>query len=288
MGPAAFHRIDAIHSDQVTDLTLAYGSNLSRADWERFCHESGADPSVLEPVDRGFLPNHELVFSRWSKGRQGGVLGLRPRVGQIVDGWLYRVRSAEGWRELDAKEGVPTAYLRRVELVLRPDGREARAVIYDVRRPERWVEPAPAYFDLVRGARELLGLDTTMLDAVASDETPQWLVRDLFVYGTLRRGQGRHAVLEAVGIEQVLPATVPGSLIDLGDFPGIVEGPGFVEGECVTLSDPAAAIAICDEVEGFEGWGKPGNLFRRALIHCKTNDGPRLAWHYRPCLSGAI
>jgi gamma-glutamylcyclotransferase (GGCT)/AIG2-like uncharacterized protein YtfP len=269
----------------VTDLTFAYGSNLSRGDWERFCRERGADPSVLQRVGRGFLPDRELCFSRWSEGRQGGVLGLRPRLGQAVDGWLFRVRSAEGWRLLDAKEGVPKAYAPHEATVLRPLGRRVRAVVYEVRRPERWVEPAPEYLGLVRRARRSLGLDTAVLDAVAVDASAPWLVRDLFVYGTLRRGGVRHGVLEEAGIERVESATAPGRVIDLGAYPGLVEGVGLVQGECVTLSDPAAAMAICDEVEGFTGWEGTGSLFRRALMRCRTGDAVRWAWHYRPCVT---
>lgn len=268
----------------MTDLTFAYGSNLSAEDWSSFCRARGADPAVIERVGRGFLPDRELCFSRWSARRQGGVLGLRERFGQVVDGWLYRVRSDEGWRLLDEKEGVPTAYGRRVAVVLRPRGREAVAVVYDVAEPVTWVEPAAAYLQLVRTARRRRRLDSVQLEAAAMDLAPPFLVRDLFVYGTLMRGGRLHPVLEEAGIRSVEPATVSGRRIDLGEYPGIVEAPGLVRGECVTLADPSAGLAATDAVEGFVGFGQAGNLFRRALIRCSTATGGRWAWHYRPVL----
>lgn len=78
--------------------------------------------------------------------------------------------------------------------------------------------------------------------------------RLLFVYGTLRRGDpgGLGAALLA-DAQALGPARLRGRLLDLGDYPGLVDagtGPGWVAGELYRLSDPRGTLARLDAYEG--------------------------------------
>lgn len=101
----------------------------------------------------------------------------------------------------------------------------------------------------------------------------------LFVYGTLRPAlatgpQGRLVrELEAVGV-----ATVPGLLLDLGDYPGLVTGDGVVHGELLRIADPARLAAL----DAYEECGGAEPLFRRERATAWRADGtPITAWVYR-------
>jgi gamma-glutamylcyclotransferase (GGCT)/AIG2-like uncharacterized protein YtfP len=101
----------------------------------------------------------------------------------------------------------------------------------------------------------------------------------LFVYGTLRPmlATGRHADLvrdlEVVGL-----AMVPGVLLDLGDYPGLIAGDGLVHGELLRIDDPATLPALDD----YEECGGPEPLFRRERMVARLGDGTVVdAWGYR-------
>lgn len=105
----------------------------------------------------------------------------------------------------------------------------------------------------------------------------------LFVYGTLMRGECRHGVLHAHGVESVEPAEVTGKLYDLGDYPGMILGPGrgTVHGELVRLRHLDRALVELDGVEGFKGFGAGGSWFRRTVVRTRTADGSaHWAWAY--------
>jgi gamma-glutamylaminecyclotransferase len=84
----------------------------------------------------------------------------------------------------------------------------------------------------------------------------------VFVYGTLRRGEGNHRLLahaEYVGEAR----TVPGfALYDLGAFPGLVrDGAGTVVGEVYDVD--AGTLAALDRLEGVP------SFYRRERIELK-------------------
>jgi gamma-glutamylcyclotransferase (GGCT)/AIG2-like uncharacterized protein YtfP len=94
----------------------------------------------------------------------------------------------------------------------------------------------------------------------------------LFAYGTLMRGYGRHGVL-APGATAVGEGSVRGRLLDLGRYPGLVEGGGRVHGEVYRL-DGAELLPVLDREEGYNF------VRRRALV--TLADGRRVrAWLYR-------
>jgi gamma-glutamylcyclotransferase (GGCT)/AIG2-like uncharacterized protein YtfP len=94
----------------------------------------------------------------------------------------------------------------------------------------------------------------------------------LFTYGTLMRGYGLHRVM-ARGTTLLGPGSVRGGLLDLGRYPGLVEGAGRVKGELYRLDDPEL-LPILDREEGY-------NFERRRAV--VTLDGGRRAraWIYR-------
>lgn len=84
---------------------------------------------------------------------------------------------------------------------------------------------------------------------------------NLFVYGTLKRGQPRHRFLAGqkfLGTARTLPLY---RLFNLGDYPGLVErGDGrSIEGEIWEVDSDC--LAILDAVEGCDK-----GLYRRANI----------------------
>jgi len=88
----------------------------------------------------------------------------------------------------------------------------------------------------------------------------------LLLYGTLRRGEpmfeqlGLSEALEFVGV-----AAFPGTLYDLGDYPGAVPGDGLVAGELHRIRDPAILAAL-DEYEEFDPANPTTSLFVRQRI----------------------
>ena len=86
------------------------------------------------------------------------------------------------------------------------------------------------------------------------------------------RGYSLHRLL-ASGAEFLGPGRVRGTLLDLGDFPGLVDGAGRVLGEVYRLDDPEL-LAVLDRAEGY-------NFDRhRATVTLATGRRTR-AWIYR-------
>jgi gamma-glutamylcyclotransferase (GGCT)/AIG2-like uncharacterized protein YtfP len=101
----------------------------------------------------------------------------------------------------------------------------------------------------------------------------------LFVYGTLRptlAADGPARLVE--DLEVVGPASVPGVLLDLGDYPGLIAGAGIVHGELLRVVDPARLAAL----DAYEECGGPKPLFRRERMVARRVDGTTVdAWAYR-------
>jgi gamma-glutamylcyclotransferase (GGCT)/AIG2-like uncharacterized protein YtfP len=98
----------------------------------------------------------------------------------------------------------------------------------------------------------------------------------LFAYGTLRRGAPMHGLLEGrtnwIGF-----ASVAGSLVDLGAFPGLVpaQAPGDrVQGDLFAIAE-AEGEALLDALDRYEG-----ARFERVEQTVDGPDGPVRAWLY--------
>jgi gamma-glutamylcyclotransferase (GGCT)/AIG2-like uncharacterized protein YtfP len=94
----------------------------------------------------------------------------------------------------------------------------------------------------------------------------------LFAYGTLMRGYGLHHVL-ARSADFVGMATARGRLLDLGQYPGVVDGRGRVTGEVYRLRDPQVLPAL-DRAEGVQ-------FLRGHTLVTLAHGGRARAWIYR-------
>ena len=70
-------------------------------------------------------------------------------------------------------------------------------------------------------------------------------MHELFIYGTLMPGLRLQAEMQ--GAERLGPARVPGRLVDVGRYPGLLHGQGLVAGEVYRVSE--AQLAHLDAVE---------------------------------------
>jgi gamma-glutamylcyclotransferase (GGCT)/AIG2-like uncharacterized protein YtfP len=83
----------------------------------------------------------------------------------------------------------------------------------------------------------------------------------VFVYGTLKRRQINHVLLEGVGVARIRPARLCGVVLyDIAHptrsyaYPALLRGAGQVLGELVELSDVEDGLLVLDhlECEGYE------------------------------------
>ena len=265
-------------------LYFGYGSNLDSADLDQRCREEGWIFPLGRGVSRGRVLDVELCFDYESSSREGGALNLRPRLGQVVDGQLFEV-SEGGWDVLDKKEGVPKYYERVPVYVCCDNGEMITAVTYTVvpdRRQDGYVQPRSDYVDIVRRGRESFGLDVLQFEQAAVGETPELALDGLFVYGTLMRKEPNFPVLsEGQDLECMLLATMPGRLVDLGAYPGLLLDSSMqVEGEFVRARNVEQTLKRLDLLEGFYGYG-PDSLYHRVLTTVDAGDGRfREAWTY--------
>lgn len=268
------------------DLYFAYGTNMNGADLRKWCDRGGLPYPLAAKIANVWLPDMRQVFNYLSPMRGGGVSNLRHRTGQATPGVLFETLPG-GWTTLDAREGAPEIYKRLPVVVLAEDGREYKAVTYQVdpgKIEGGFVRPHPDYLAAVREALFDHGLDDRMFNAVSEGFDPPWTVDRLFVYGTLMEGGPRHHILETWGDHTSRgTAQAPGALFDSGkNFPCMVPAEAsdtWVTGEIYPLKDPRKAFEMFDIVEGFQGYGNAGSRFRRAITRVKTLDGSRFpAW----------
>jgi len=102
----------------------------------------------------------------------------------------------------------------------------------------------------------------------------------LFVYGTLTPGRAPDCVADLVArFRPVGPATVRGTLFDLGSYPGLtLGGDGAVRGTLVEVpaGEGDALWRRLDAYEGFDPCFPAGSLFRRAGAVATLADGRTL------------
>lgn len=258
---------------------FGYGSNLDLADLTRWTTAKGMRLGRYEPAGPAYLPDHALAFHYYSRPRAGGALDVAPALGHAVPGMLFDV-DADARAVLDRKEGLGIRYEAREVTVLRSDGQLERAFTYGVMAPyreERLIAPTDAYAATVRRGLAAFGLPDGPLEAAAAGRAMAF-PDALFVYGTLKRGHCREALL---GPTQHERATVVGELVDLGAYPGLRVGSGVVEGELHQPAAMAELLTRLDPVEDFEGWdGVERSMYHRAIVRAETPAGPQLAWTY--------
>lgn len=269
----------------MSQFYFAYGSNLCTSDWSRWCEQRGFASSGLSPVRPVFLPDHRLHFSHFSRSRSGGALNVLPGVGHVVEGVLMKA-DRHTWRALDRKEGAPSVYEAVEKTVLDENGSQFSAIVYVLRREriQSYVAPTEEYVKVVRKGLEEFGLCTDALMAAATNEEPRLFTDAVFTYGTLMRGECRFDSLAQFGIEAALMGAIPGTLVDLGSYPGLLPNDaavprGCVDGDFVRVSDVSNALKKLDQIEGFDGFG-PESLYIRRLTPVDVGGRCRWAWTY--------
>ena len=264
---------------------FAFGSNLNFTDLKYWCQKKKESMPLGRSLGQARLPDMELGFNYSSISREGGVLNVRPRRGQLVEGMLFEI-DPSAWPVLDRKEGHPTCYQRVPIHVFDDSGAIVQAWTYMV-TPEKFedfVQPTQEYVEVVRAGCESFGLDTTQLDAAAKN-TPTKLALDaVFVYGTLLRGEKRFAALaERAEFECILLATAEGRMLDLDAYPAVLRDPNHeVIGEFMRFRNVAQVLADLDQIEGFNGYDTDSrSLYHRVLTRVDAGDGRlRTAWIY--------
>ena len=107
----------------------------------------------------------------------------------------------------------------------------------------------------------------------------------LFIYGTLHPDRAPAEIAEAVRtLTLVGPATVRGTLVDLGEYPGLLltDAPTQVPGQLFALPQPSAATwALLDAYEDYRENDPSGSLFLRRKTVATMPDGTGVAcWLY--------
>jgi gamma-glutamylcyclotransferase (GGCT)/AIG2-like uncharacterized protein YtfP len=271
----------------MNDLYFAYGSNLDEDTWRSYCKKKGRSPECIASVGMAYLPDESLVFNFYSKGHAAVALDIEPRRGCRIAGWLFKP-DTDGWMALDAKEGHPHCYRREAITVIDTDGNEHDATTYRI--VTKWnapfVAPSEAYLAACDRGRKRLELTDDELVSAAKGAT-QAPCRHVFVYGTLIAGQKNATSWSDLAVASVVEATVKGTLLDHGSYPGLKlsQGDEAVKGWLIEFNDVEEALDRFDRIEGFNGFGAASNLFRRTLLNTRLKDGThRQAWGYVSCL----
>ena len=104
----------------------------------------------------------------------------------------------------------------------------------------------------------------------------------LFVYGTLRSDSG-HPMHDALARGAVLVGrgSVCGTLVDLGDYPGLVlEQAGTTHGEVWRVVDPTL-WATLDAYDGIGPDAEVSESYERVRVDVRLDDGTAIAaWTY--------
>ncbi len=169
-GGRPFHLHVVLSMNMADRLYFAYGSNLNLEDFDAWCRRNGFRQSLLKYHSNARLPSYDLAFTLYAASRNGGVLDLKPSVGRLVPGVLFEV-GAEGWKALDKKEGVPTAYERLAVTVINALEQPVEAISYQVSEGKKspFVVPDESYIEIVRQGLKVWGYDDAILLAAAQN-----------------------------------------------------------------------------------------------------------------------
>lgn len=261
-------------------LVVAYGSNLCEYDFLKFVQKNGGSKNCLHFEEVVFLPDHEICFDTYSKGRKGGVLNIKKSLGCITEAGLFSATS-EGLELLRKKEGVPFKYEEVKIVALDSGGNEINALTYIVpqERTDGFVVPHADYLKVCEDGFNFRGIDTLDLtNAAENKKIEPWSA--LFTYGTLMRSESRYQTIRASGVKCALMAQCFGSLSTNRSFPALnLNGSGFSWGDYFVSNDIVSLLEKTDQIEGFFGYGSSNNLFRRTFVQVDVGR-LRHAWLY--------
>jgi len=143
-------------------LYFAYGSNLDREDWVKYCLVKKFPVPPLANERTAYLSGWKLVFNFFSPKRMGGVANITPtgQEGDRVYGAVYEVLEPY-MKIIDLKEGAPKAYERRKVTVVLPEGRRLTDVttytVIKTREMNQHVPPTKDYLALITKNGKRLG-----------------------------------------------------------------------------------------------------------------------------------
>ena len=267
---------------QLPPLYFAYGSNLNKHDWNRNGFRPPFD-SAFEKVGNAWLPDHALAFTYHSSVRGGGVLDVIEQKDCCVPGALFRLKNKRGWDALCQKEGAP--YEVKSKQVLMRNNKLVPCFTFVVRAEffqGKFVTPSEEYVEVVRKGLRCHRLPTDVLEAVAGGVAAP-PVDTFFCYGTLRKGECRYRVMQALGILAEQHGRVCGRLHDCGAYPAItLDAPqnAVVHGDFIQVRCVDEAFRRLDAIEGFVP-GREHNLYNRRLVPvCLDDRSVRIAWGY--------
>ena len=119
---------------------FAYASNLNRRQMSERCPGS-------QPKFTATLPNHQLIFTGWSRNWHGGVASIKISKGDKVIGAVYEV--SEGClSKLDMYEGPK--YERRSKTVFTDLGDAVEVVTYITREQSEETKPSKEYLAVIQ------------------------------------------------------------------------------------------------------------------------------------------
>jgi len=105
-------------------------------------------------------------------------------------------------------------------------------------------------------------------------------VLNVFVYGTLKEGRPLDRKVFADTRLSVIPATIVGSIFNLGPYPAIkLKGSDLVQGEVHEFhkDDIKDIIKTMDMIEGYNPKREEkSNLYNRRVVTAKTKDGEEI------------
>ena len=103
------------------------------------------------------------------------------------------------------------------------------------------------------------------------------IATNVFVYGTLMPGESNYCQIEDFVIDYK-PGTIDGVLGDLGAYPALIPGKGYVKG--ILLRMNREALEITDRIEGYHA-GRDRCLYVRKKVVVRCQDRQEaLAWTY--------
>ena len=266
-------------------LYFGYGSNLDWDDWKSWCEKKNLRYDGLVEISPCWLPNYSLKFHYFSDGRKGGAADVvEIGRGHAVPGVLFRMNDVT--REvMDRKEGTAVeAYERREVKVVLPNGTFVQAMTYCVTeksREERFIQPTNTYTNLIKQGLEKRKLPIGELKNAIENFSPSYPIEKIFVYGTLMNGEIRNSTLMEYSNGEGKPASTTGSMLNLGDYPGMIAGnEGVIHGEVYQIDQVYLTLQTLDSIEGFYGYDSTHSLFTRTIVRIHTEQGHEWAWTY--------
>lgn len=136
---------------------FAYGSNMNQVDLDKWCEEKGYPKIRFQSWQRAVLDGYKLDFTHYSGRRKGGTADVTCP-GEFVEGVLFEA-SEEVMRLLDEKEGKEAGVSKRISVKVKlEDGKETKAITYQVCNPEPFQAPHRDYLRVIIDGARVYGL----------------------------------------------------------------------------------------------------------------------------------